>query len=431
MNSNIEPNSLAVIGAGPIGLEAALYARVLGLDVQVFEAGQICDHVRQWEQVQLFTPFQLNSSSLGLEAIRTQFPDHQFPDAAQLHSGQQWVDSYFQPLAQTDLFSDRIHSGTRVLAVGRDFLTKPKFVGQPERDDYQFRLLLENSDGQRSETFDFVIDASGTFGQPNSLGTGGIPVPGESDLVKQHLGQRIFQSLPQLDQAQIADRTVLLIGAGYSAATNAVALSKLVSASPQAKVIWLTRSKPGPTGPVKIIDNDSLPYRVELSRQANQLAIENEQFEWIAGAIEEIAFEQDQFAVTLQSAELESPDSDSPPQTIQCDLIVANTGYRGDFEMLSELQVHRCYATDGPIKFAASLMGQDSADCMSQSSGGPEVLATTEPGFFVLGSKLYGRDNRFLFTLGLEQIRDVFKVILQRDSLDLYQTQLPSGASPA
>ena len=34
---------IAILGAGPIGLEAALYARTLGHTVMVFEQGQVAD----------------------------------------------------------------------------------------------------------------------------------------------------------------------------------------------------------------------------------------------------------------------------------------------------------------------------------------------------------------------------------------------------
>ena len=63
------------------------------------------------------------------------------------------------------------------------------------------------------------------------------------------------------------------------------------------------------------------------------------------------------------------------------------------------------------MKLAAALLGETSADCLSQSSHGAETLTNPEPGFFILGAKSYGRDSRFLIKVGLEQIRDVFSLI--------------------
>jgi hypothetical protein len=90
--------------------------------------------------------------------------------------------------------------------------------------------------------------------------------------------------------------------------------------------------------------------------------------------------------------------------------------------LYGELHVHACYVTDGPMKLAASLMKNPSADCLDQASPGPEVLATAEPSFYVLGAKSYGRNSNFLFSVGLQQIRDIFTVIGERADLDLYAT---------
>ncbi|HKD37575.1 MAG TPA: FAD-dependent oxidoreductase, partial [Pirellulales bacterium] len=42
------PARIAVLGAGPIGLEAALYARYLGYEVDVYERGRVAEHLLQW-----------------------------------------------------------------------------------------------------------------------------------------------------------------------------------------------------------------------------------------------------------------------------------------------------------------------------------------------------------------------------------------------
>ena len=65
---------LAVLGAGPIGLEAALYARTLGLPVTVYEQGRVGEHLHRWGHVRLFSPFGMNSTPLGRAAIRLHRP---------------------------------------------------------------------------------------------------------------------------------------------------------------------------------------------------------------------------------------------------------------------------------------------------------------------------------------------------------------------
>jgi hypothetical protein len=39
------------------------------------------------------------------------------------------------------------------------------------------------------------------------------------------------------------------------------------------------------------------------------------------------------------------------------------------------------------------------------------MLHNPEPQLFILGSKSYGRDSRFLLKIGIEQIREVFSVL--------------------
>lgn len=74
----------------------------------------------------------------------------------------------------------------------------------------------------------------------------------------------------------------------------------------------------------------------------------------------------------------------------------------------------------------AASVNQTEGDCLQQTSAGPEALKTTESGFFIVGSKSYGKDPRFLYATGLQQIRDVFKIIAERDNLDLYETMKPN-----
>ena len=63
---------IAIIGAGPIGLEAALEAQRSGHDVTVYEAGLVGEHFRRYGPVRLFTPFELNSTERGRSRLRAE-----------------------------------------------------------------------------------------------------------------------------------------------------------------------------------------------------------------------------------------------------------------------------------------------------------------------------------------------------------------------
>ena len=62
---------VAILGSGPIGLEAALAAAEKGLPFTVYEAsGRIAASVRDWAHVRLFSPWSLNASPRVRERLR-------------------------------------------------------------------------------------------------------------------------------------------------------------------------------------------------------------------------------------------------------------------------------------------------------------------------------------------------------------------------
>src|SRR5262249_53781521 len=90
---------LAVVGAGPIGLEVALYARRLGMPVTVYERGRLADHVQRWGHVRLFSPFGMNSTPLGRATLRAEKPSAKLPGDTDLVTGREHVAAYLEPLA--------------------------------------------------------------------------------------------------------------------------------------------------------------------------------------------------------------------------------------------------------------------------------------------------------------------------------------------
>ncbi len=69
------------------------------------------------------------------------------------------------------------------------------------------------------------------------------------------------------------------------------------------------------------------------------------------------------------------------------------------------------------MKLAAALLGAGGSaaggDCLQQTSQGADTLKNPEPGFFILGSKSYGRRNDFLMRVGWEQVGEVFELLAQ------------------
>src|SRR5262245_6914444 len=163
------PNSLAIIGAGPVGLEAALAAVEHGLDVHVFERGEIGAHVRAWGHVRMFTPWRMNWTERGVKALAAQGWTRPDPDACP--TGNEFADLYLDPLAKLPPLEGRIHTGAQVVHMARAGMRKNDAVGTPERRTRPFRILVRERSGRESFLSAFaIIDASGVYGQPNWMG---------------------------------------------------------------------------------------------------------------------------------------------------------------------------------------------------------------------------------------------------------------------
>jgi thioredoxin reductase len=388
---------IAVLGAGPIGLEAALAAAERGDDVTVFEsADRVGGHVRAWGHVRTFTPWSMNVSP----RMRAALP--RAPDGDALPTGAQLADELLEPVAALPQLAGRIRLGTRVLAVGREGLLKHEAIAHPRRAARPFRLLIARPDGGEAIVHaDVVIDATGTYGNPNRLGDGGIDAVNE-----RAFEDRIARVLPELERQAPAwaGRTILLTGSGHSAQTAACQLAAFARDAPGTRVVWAVRSARPDWGAV---DADPLPERASLNAAAARLAAgASDAVTLRTGCVTEALHGRgDRIVVTLRNGGRDE---------VEVDGIVALNGGVGDHALYRQLQVHECYATCGPMSLAAALLGESAADCLAVATHGPETLRIPEPGFFILGAKSYGRNSRFLLRTGWRQVDDVFASLIEQ-----------------
>jgi hypothetical protein len=378
---------IAILGAGPVGLEAALAAAEGGYPFTVYEAAPSAGgNVRSWGHVRMFTPWDLNVSPRMRRHVET-------PTGSECPTGQELAERLLDPIATLRGVAPNLRLGTRVLSLGREGLLKHEEIANAERGRRPFRILLSDGGREWTDRADVVIDATGTYGNPNRLGDAGIPAPGERSL-----DGEIRRQIPDFgrEASDWAGRTVLLAGAGHSAQTAVRELAQL----PGTRVIWVLRNPEPGWG---THDGDPLPERARLAAEAQSLASgSSPAVEVRRGmAIEELSRPNGKIEVILRN-------NGSGSERIAVDRVLSLTGFVGDHELYRQLQVHECYATCGPIKLSAALLGAAAADCLDQTSHGADTLMNPEPGFFILGIKSYGRNNTFLMRVGWDQVSEVF-----------------------
>ncbi|HEX3313438.1 MAG TPA: NAD(P)-binding domain-containing protein [Gemmataceae bacterium] len=395
---------LAILGAGPIGIEAAFYAHKLQWPFTVYERGRVGEFMYRWGHLRLFSPFGSNSTPLGRLALKTAKPHLSLPAEDAILTGREHITNYLAPLAE--MLAPNVATETQVLKVSRRDFLKTDLVGDPARAKSPFRLLVRDKQRERIEEADVVLDCTGVYGQHRWAGAGGIPAPGEIQAESQ-----IAYGLDDISgdkKNHYANRTTLVIGCGYSAATTAAALADLSKDNSSTWGTWIARN-PVST-PIRRIPSDPLKERDRLAARANNIALRtDDNVDFFGGhVIESIESLGDRgFKVTTRGPQ--------GPKTWEVERIVANVGYSPDTNLTRELQVDEDYATLGPRK----LMGSKSFDPLK--SAGPDSLRHPEPNFFVLGVKSYGRNPNFLLRVGFEQVRDVFTILAGSSRLDLYR----------
>ena len=106
------PGSIAVVGAGPLGIEAALYGRFLGYEVTVIEAVAIGHSMKDQHELPLELLPGRCLSPLALSALRAQRGD--IGEQVLPTTCGQWIDEGLKKLAETDLLRGRVWLPMRV-----------------------------------------------------------------------------------------------------------------------------------------------------------------------------------------------------------------------------------------------------------------------------------------------------------------------------
>ena len=129
--------------------------------------------VREWHHVRLFSRWgELVDPAAEKLLAPTGWPA---PDPDAYPTGAEWAQQYLQPLA--DALGDRVRYGARVVGVARRGWDRVVDAGRGSRA--ADRARADATRGEERITARAVVDASGTWTQPNPLGGDGLPALGE------------------------------------------------------------------------------------------------------------------------------------------------------------------------------------------------------------------------------------------------------------
>ena len=383
--------SVAVIGAGPVGLAAAAHLLERGLQPVVLEAGPEAGHaVRQWQHVQLFSPWEYNIDKAAARLLAPSgwnSPDpHVYPTGAEL------LERYIEPLATRTALKEVIRTSSRVMSVGRVGFDKAKSKG---RENAPFEIRYQNGKGLEILHAQAVIDVSGTWQSPNPAGSNGLPAIGERETQA-----KISYGMPDVlgrDRARFAGKTVAVLGAGHSAIGTLIDLTTLARQTPGTRPLWLLRG----TDPAKSFGggaNDKLAARGELGAHFASL-VASGQVQVEAGfPVAAIAPISGQLRVATGSG--------CCGRHVLVDELIVATGFRPDLSMLSEIRLRLDPAIEAPVALAP-LIDPNEHSCGTVRPHGARELRQDDPGFYLAGIKSYGRAPTFLMLTGYEQVRSI------------------------
>ena len=402
--------TVAIIGAGPVGLAAAAHVLERGLTPIVLEAGSHVGHsVRQWGHVQMFSPWEYNIDRAAARLLAS--TGWNSPEPEHYPTGAELAERYLQPLAAKIGLASHVHTSSRVTDISRVGFDKLKTTG---REAAPFEIRYQNGRGPTSVRADAVIDASGTWHSPNPAGANGLRAIGEAQSA-----DRIAYGMPDVlgkDRARYAGKTVAVLGTGHSAVGTLTDLARLATQSPETKPVWLLRGN----DPAKAFGggaNDKLTARGELGAAFAALVA--------AGRIQvESEFRVSHLAADGPRLTVNAGSACCGRQVVVDQLIVA-TGFRPELDFLRELRIQLDPAIECPVALA-SLIDPNEHSCGTVRPHGARELAQAEPGFYFAGMKSYGRAPTFLMLTGYEQVRSIAANIAgDREAAERVELVLP------
>ena len=380
--------SVAVIGAGPVGLAAAAQALERGWQPVVLEAGAtVGAAIREWAHVRMFSPWRYNIDKASERLL--QETGWNAPDPEAYPTGGELYERYLEPLAKRTRLAGSIKTSATVTSISRVGFDKVKSAG---RDKAPFEVRYRNGAGGGAIRVAAVIDTSGTWRSPNPAGGDGTCVPGEAEN-----SARIRYGMPDVlgrDRTRYAGKRVAVLGAGHSALGTLIDLVQLKETAPATEPVWILRGD----DPAKSFGGGAADQLAERGALGLKLA------EIVSSGRLEIVKSFSVARMDLHADRLRI--ASTAGRDVLVDELVVATGFRPDLSFLREIRVSLDPALECPPALAP-LIDPNEHSCGTVRPHGARELSQPEPGFYIAGMKSYGRAPTFLMATGYEQVRSI------------------------
>ncbi|WP_422123234.1 NAD(P)-binding domain-containing protein [Planococcus sp. X10-3] len=379
---------VAIIGGGPVGMAAAAQLAAAGKDFLLFEAAsEIGANFLDYGHVRLFSTWRYNMDAAAKELFQTHgIP---LPDEDHLPLGREIVTDYLKPLGKLPELAPYLHLNSKVVHLSRKGLDKMKDHNREERP---FLLVVEHDGSYTEFEAEAVIDATGTWRNPNPLVSGGIPQKDVS----------IHSRLPDIlnkDRVAFSGKNIAVVGSGHSAFNSLLDLLALQKNAPETTITWIVRGELTPAlfgGGA----SDQLAARGELGARIKEIIGQGGVKIIPECFIRKIDRNEDG-QILLTAIQKDAEKTIGP-----FDEVIANTGSRPDFSFLGEIR----YAFDSSLESVsalAPLIDPNVHSCGTVRPHGEKELRQPEKNFYIVGAKSYGRAPTFLLATGYEQVRSV------------------------
>ncbi len=385
-DSEVEsPATIAIIGAGHVGIEAAIYARFLGYDIMLFDTGRPARTAKRWHKRSLNRTVNELTTPLGWAALLAQDETLKKTDANVMWTGEDFESIYLTPLAKTDLLHDHVLFNTKVTTVGRLSHRRDELDDMQQRCNDEFYLIVDSRHrGIYTARADVVIDCRGLTGKPQGLGPGGTIPIGQDSCQAEWL--RYLPLDDRFEARHFEQKKTLVVGT-QPHAVQFVQEFYQVAWNEAAKLFWLVRPNE-----VRRMEEWLQSFRGVTGHPLPQVSILN------GYGVSEVSFSDNQFNVKVLLSD-ESTNEMSfdhlyvPDESVFDESIIRNTLY---------VELHSSHS-NLPKPAAA---------------GKNLEFTTTEPHYYVIRPTQTNQDSPY--AASHIQIRDLFALLGGRNDLDLY-----------